>query len=206
MRGHPIVKVARLARHLAARPERVGRYLRTATRTPLALGLPWFSWPAIEFLNDHIRPGMDVFEYGGGGSTVFFASRGAKVVTVEDQPSWARRIRSALEAAGVDAVIRNAEADLSRPEGFGASTYLHALDRPYDIVAIDGPEMETPAQLRPLCFDHAQSHVRSGGLIVLDDAWRYDGRLPQSCAREHRVFEGVGPGRLGVTRTDVYVY
>ena len=57
-------------------------------RIPLDLRLPWFSWGAIRYLQEHIKPGMKVFEWGSGGSTLFFADRHCDVYSFEDNLRW----------------------------------------------------------------------------------------------------------------------
>jgi hypothetical protein len=49
----------------------IADWLRTRFRhgRSFDLGLPWLSWPAVDFLNQHLRQDMCVLEFGGGGST-----------------------------------------------------------------------------------------------------------------------------------------
>ena len=37
--------------------------------------IPWITYPAIEFLQERVRPDWDVFEYGSGNSTRWYAAR-----------------------------------------------------------------------------------------------------------------------------------
>src|SRR5262249_9447946 len=46
---------------------------RPAMTTPLDLGIPWVNYQALEWLSRIVNPRMRVFEWGSGGSTVFFA-------------------------------------------------------------------------------------------------------------------------------------
>jgi hypothetical protein len=41
---------------------------------------------------------------------------------------------------------------------------------------------------------------------VLDDSWRYDPVRAEHHAKRFEAFQSVGPGRPGVTSTDVYFY
>ena len=83
MNGNALTKLARLGRHLLTHPRHVLPYLTTGPlcrRSPLELGVPWFAQTAIEFLEHHVTRKMHVFEYGAGGSTLFFARRAAAVI------------------------------------------------------------------------------------------------------------------------------
>src|SRR5262245_18982304 len=57
-------------------------------KTSLDLELPWFSYAAIDFLEDYLEPNMSVCEYGSGGSTLFFAKRTRSVFSIENDPRW----------------------------------------------------------------------------------------------------------------------
>ena len=45
--------------------------------------LPWFTYPAIEYLSQFDFSGKRVFEYGAGNSSLFWAARAREVVAVE---------------------------------------------------------------------------------------------------------------------------
>src|SRR3954447_8579526 len=50
--------------------------------------LPWYSYPAIEYLRQLDFRTKTVFEYGSGMSTLFWASVACRVVSVEDDERW----------------------------------------------------------------------------------------------------------------------
>lgn len=49
---------------------------------------PWYTFPAIKFLKDIIKPNWNVFEYGSGYSTLFFKNRVQKLISVEHSEEW----------------------------------------------------------------------------------------------------------------------
>lgn len=53
---------------------------------------PWFTYPALDFLGDILKPESNVFEYGAGLSSIFFNCNAKKVVSVEHDANWARKI------------------------------------------------------------------------------------------------------------------
>lgn len=208
MHGSVATRLARVVRYLATHPRHIAPYVRMNPRvsSPLELGLPWFSWGAIEFLDRYVRPSMTIFEYGSGGSTLYFARRGASVRSVENNADWQVRVIEKLRTQGIDNVeIRLRPYDFVRAVHFEESEYLHAIgeDR-FDVVAIDGSEYDVP--VRPVCFRHAERHVKPGGIIVVDDSWRYPALRERSRAVRWKSFVGTGPARFGVTSTDVHHY
>lgn len=156
---------------------------------PLARGIPWLTFGAIEFLEQRLRPDMRVFEYGSGDSTIFFASRVAAVFSVEHDPAWSRHVTDALAARGLTTATTllvepspggdAAAGDPADPDAYTSSdagcagrnfrAYAAAIDShadgEFDVILIDG-------RARPSCLKHALPKLRPGGLLVLDNAER----------------------------------
>jgi precorrin-6B methylase 2 len=209
MHGTVPQKIGRLVGNLLLHPRYNTRYLShnlVRTRTPLDLEIPWFSYAAIDFLEGHLRSEMCVFEYGSGGSTVFFARRTSRVTAVENNPEWHQLVSERLRAKKLpNATLRLCPFDFKHPDGFAHSEYLAALDgEKYDVIVVDGSEEWT--QVRPICFSRAEEHIKPGGIIVVDDSWRYGSIRRSHKARRHEVFQSVGPCRPGVTSTDIFFY
>src|SRR5882762_1385041 len=66
-------------------------------RNSVADSTPWMSFAAIHFLRTITRDDMRVFEYGSGGSTMFWTSRVQEVVSVEHDLSWYNIMREELK-------------------------------------------------------------------------------------------------------------
>jgi precorrin-6B methylase 2 len=209
MKGSIPVKIGRLVANLALNPHYVPRTLRHNVIngvTPLDLELPWFSYSAIDFLSKQLRSDMEVCEYGSGGSTLFFAKRTRKVYSIEDNEKWFAMVSDRVKQHGLKNVeLKLCPFDFKNPTGFEKSEYLHAIpNRKFDVIIIDGSEEWN--QVRPICFDHAEKFINPGGLIVVDDSWRYPSLRAKNRAKQHQVFESVGPCRPGVTSTDIFFY
>ena len=58
--------------------------------------VPWFIYGAIDFIEHQINPSARVLELGGGGSTAYWLNRGHDVVTIEQDPAWLARMKSAI--------------------------------------------------------------------------------------------------------------
>lgn len=59
--------------------------------------LPWLVFAAIDFLEDLDLKGKKVFEYGSGGSTLFWLRKGANCVSLEHDRSWYEKMKPLLE-------------------------------------------------------------------------------------------------------------
>ena len=209
MHGTVSQKIGRVIGNLILHPQYISRCVVHNVingKTPLDLEIPWFSYAAIDFLKQFVQPQMTVFEYGSGGSTVFFAKRAASVFSVEDNPKWFEWVSRRVQQQGLSNVtLKLCEFDFKDPVGFEHSAYLQAIpDEKFDIIVVDGSEEWT--QVRPICFAKAESRIKGGGIIVVDDSWRYPALREDHHAKKLQVFQSVGPCRPGVTSTDVFFY
>jgi predicted O-methyltransferase YrrM len=209
MKGTVPQKVGRLAANLVTHPRYLSRYVThnvLSQKYPLDLEIPWLSYAVIDFLKEYLQPSMTVCEYGSGGSTLFFAKRVKSVVSIEDNPKWYERVSQRLNEHGLTNVtLKLAPFDFKNPLDFEKSAYMNAMpDTTFDVIVVDGSEEWV--QVRPIYFRHAENHIKPGGIIVVDDSWRYQALRTSHRAKRYEIFQSVGPGRPGVTSTDVYFY
>ncbi len=150
---------------------------------------PWITFPVIDFLKSSVHLNSRVFEYGGGGSTLFFINRAKEVVTVEHDPEWFTRLQQILLKQSSTNWSGNlilpdnknlSEAlDPSNPSDYYTSdknflkntfkTYVTFIDRYadeyFDIVLVDG-------RSRPSSIFHSLSKVKKGGYLIVDNSDR----------------------------------
>lgn len=94
--------------------------------------IPWYTYPAIEFLNSLNFSNKSVFEYGGGNSTLWWAKKVLNIVSVEHDPEWFAKIESKLQVN-----YRNVKLILERDKDSYINTILKS-DLKFDVVVIDG--------------------------------------------------------------------
>ena len=132
--------------------------------------MPWYTYPAIEFLKQFDFSGKRVFEYGSGNSTVFWSRRAASVVSVEDEEEWVDQMRPRLPASC---------SLLHEPDLHRYPAVIHNYPDGFDIIIVDGPGR---GWTRMKCARAALQHLRPGGLIILDNSdWVPD---TATCLRE----------------------
>jgi predicted O-methyltransferase YrrM len=146
-----------LVRHPAVGRE-LPRLAATRGRSTMRLRLPWLPFRLIDELASVVGPGSRVFEYGGGGSTLWFLDQGAEVTTVEHHDGWADELEARISSAAWT-LLRRSAAD-------AYADYVAAIDdQPdgsLDVVVVDGRE-------RARCARRAVPKVRPGGLLLVDD-------------------------------------
>lgn len=209
MQGSNLTRVARLVWQLVTHPSEISRYVSQSIRrncSPMELGLPWISYDAIDCLDGYLRPEHRVAEFGGGGSTLFFARRVSEVRCVESSVEWADRLRAKLESEQIENVDLTVHPyDPDDADAFKTSDFLSALgDETYDVILVDCYEHST--SLRPDLFKLAEQRVADGGLIIVDDAWRYPELRNASRAIKWLECKSTGPCRPGVTTTELFFY
>ena len=180
---------------------------------------PWLTFDAIDILNSLTLKGKKVFEYGSGGSTLFWLNHGAECVSIEHNPDWYNVMQPRLKGmAGIDyrLVLPEPAEDkealdiadpslyLSELRGYSFRNYACQIDsfpdNFFDIVLIDG-------RARPACIMHSVSKIKQGGCLVLDDAARsyYTSQAGAYLQQFDRLeFVGVRPTQTEIGRTDIY--
>ena len=158
-------------------------------RNSIADELPWINFLARDFLTQKLRPDFKVFEFGGGGSTLFFCKNVAEVVTVEDNPDWFKILTETVQAKGysnwrgffVSPEPSNDSSPRSHanPAHFKSSVrgledmsfenYARTIDQfpieYFDLILVDG-------RARPSCIQQAIPRLKKGGLLVVDNTER----------------------------------
>jgi precorrin-6B methylase 2 len=118
--------------------------------------IPWLTYPAIEFIQRRINKEMSVFEYGCGGSTLWWASRVKEVISIEHDKDWYQRI---LPTIPNNVMLEYVELEY----GGKYSQQIFKYKCRFDIVVIDGRD-------RVNCGLNAINALKPGGVIVWDNS------------------------------------
>lgn len=118
--------------------------------------IPWYTYPAIEFIEPRIRPDFRVFEYGSGWSTLWWGERVDTVFAVEHDPAWSELVQPQLPP--------NARVALrTEPDRYVGE--IDACGGDFDIVVVDGEH-------RNRCAKAAAARLKPSGAIVFDNSDR----------------------------------
>lgn len=148
------------------------RGAETLVRRTSAKEKAWITADALALLEDLLKPTDHVLEFGAGNSTAWLAGLTGKVTSVEESPEWAAIVRDRAAAHG----YQHVEVILVPVGATGRDTEEHrdayinvAPDLEpgsLDMVLVDG-------QYRDACALRGLGLLRSGGLLVLDNAETY---------------------------------
>ncbi|MBI3912599.1 MAG: hypothetical protein HY327_00165 [Chloroflexi bacterium] len=188
--------------------------------------LPWLCFEAIDFLKHWLdsRDSIRVFEFGSGGSTLFWLRWQAALVSVEHDSAWFDLVSKYLKAAPpVDYRLIAPEfkgeawaqsCDPADPRQYATAdeslknytfrNYAKQIDpfpeQYFDVVLIDG-------RARPACLMHSASKVKPGGLLILDNAERLyylAQTMPYLAQMSKKEFRGVCPVHINQSQTNIY--
>ena len=206
-------RALKLLGNLCSRPGNLIPYFRYSitNSSPLDLELPWWSLSAIREMEKHLNHSHRIFEWGSGGSSVFLARRCKELTTIEHDPDWFEQVGAIINEQEIgNSQLLQRETNLENEKRFLASPYATALQSKHDVIVIDGEDHFGPESrwsARESCFYLAEKWVcKDGGLIVVDDSWRYPALRQKTNARKMVVHESIGPCRVGVTTTDFHYY
>ncbi|WP_138734662.1 class I SAM-dependent methyltransferase [Modestobacter excelsi] len=161
---------------------------------------------AVEAVGGSLPPEPTVFEFGGGGSTLWLHDLGARITSVEHDPEWFEVLRDALPAS-VELVLRppalvGAIGSVAEPGHF-FDAYVGELasraDESFDLIVVDG-------RARVDCGLVARGKVKSGGMLLLDDSDRprYGALVDALSGWERADFVGLKVGGGGTAQTTVW--
>lgn len=124
--------------------------------------IPWFTYSFIHFLEKRLKKNFDVFEYGCGNSTIWFAQRVNSIDAVEGDLKWFEKIQKILPP--------NAKLlffEVQENENGNYAKAITQMQKYYDLVIVDGRD-------RNNCIKNAQAYLKPDGVLILDNSDRPD--------------------------------
>jgi hypothetical protein len=165
------------------------RKYRISEKGTLDHKIPWLVFSSIRFLKKWLKKDMQVFEYGSGGSTLFFAENTSGIVSVEHDKSWFTNAKKAMDLSGLQNISYNLiepeqDMDFQKKNNSDPRQYISGFaeyrgkhfkkyasvidaypDAYFDLVIIDG-------RARSSCIMHAMQKVKINGVLLVDNADR----------------------------------
>jgi hypothetical protein len=121
--------------------------------------IPWCTYPFIHFIEPRLHAQMNVFEFGCGNSTIWYASRVRSIKAVEHNEAWVKLVQPKLPA--------NAEVIFQNLAGDAYAGEVKRNGQKYHIVIIDGRQRNKSAS-------NSIESLTEDGIIVWDNS-----NLPQ---------------------------
>ncbi|MFT4967179.1 MAG: hypothetical protein ACI9CD_000176 [Candidatus Deianiraeaceae bacterium] len=154
--------------------------------------IPWYNDQLVDFLSAYLKEGMEVFEYGCGYSTLFYAQKSCNVYASETRQEWVTEINTIAQKNNL---INNINIQIIHPTEFPQSILCNRVQ--YNVIAVDS--------IRRLeCLKCAKSSCN--GIIILDNSERENLQQADCIMQgfQYKVFEGRGVNREGTSQAKVY--
>lgn len=120
--------------------------------------MPWMNFSIVELLNERLSDDQELFEYGSGYSTQYYAKRVKSITSVEYDEHWYKEIKLGLPS--------NAKLLFQALDQDGDySSSISKQSKDFDVVIIDGRD-------RVNCFKRSLAKLSPTGVIILDDSQR----------------------------------
>jgi hypothetical protein len=174
----------RYLKYRLARPLLKLKYRNALTKIPSS---PWMSIAAVEIFDALLTKEMKGFEFGSGGSTIFFCRRAGHLVSLEHDAAWHEQIAKKIHDLGIDNVdyhLVEKENDSDKPSLIGKRNDDHTVpftpatcfanyysfidryaDESFDFIIVDG-------RARVESTLHALPKLKKGGILILDNSER----------------------------------
>ena len=141
--------------------------------------IPWFTYPAIEYLNQIDLSNYNILEWGCGNSTSYFSKKCKALTSIESDKEWFKNV---LDKKHKNCTI------YCKEDTDEYAKYPLTLNQNFDVIVIDGIN-------RTACLNTALILHNKKGFIILDNS----DRNPELCKilREENYleidFHGFGP-------------
>jgi predicted O-methyltransferase YrrM len=187
------VRIGHWIRHPARLVARI-RYLWWEKRNP---DKPWLTPGAVAFLDAQLKSDMSAVEFGSGRSTAWYAAKVGRLLSIEHNAEWFALVTRDLAARGISNVdyrlvsLDHDESMPEQPKYDPLPRYVAVIaelpDDSLDLVIVDG-------HYRTTCIVEAQTKLKPGGLLLVDDAnlWPADRPpIPETWPEVSRTTNGI---------------
>jgi hypothetical protein len=160
--------------------------------------IPWYTYPAIELLQNREFSSRTILEFGSGQSTLWWAKSASRVVSFEENRDW------------YECVIKQIPQNVSLiydPDLRLRSFEEHMTDAEFDVVIVDGFD-------RLAVMHHCLKVLKADGIIILDNSeghWSNEDTtsypiidLLMAAGMMRVDFYGHSPGNITISCTSIF--
>lgn len=129
--------------------------------------MPWYTFGCLDYLLTLPYRSWDIFEWGGGCSTVWYSHNCVSVDTIEHDTVWALEISEYLTTQGKDNFSMHVvqvppSANQDHPNKTEYLRYLPSLNKKYDAIIIDGSYRDEAIPVSISC-------LKENGYLIFDN-------------------------------------
>jgi len=176
---------------------------------PIIQEIPWITFRAKKWLDNYLKPNMSLFEFGCGGSTLYFSKKVKEVVSIEHNKKYYNAIFKIMKQKNISncdlQLIDVPKLNKSNIDIYNSSAKKYAMSISkfpngyFDLIFIDGIE-------RNPCIKFAIKKIKQGGFLMLDNSrkekWQEGVNMLNKYVRVD--FLGVGQNHPYVWQTSIW--
>ncbi|MGY4383133.1 hypothetical protein ACVWYN_000152 [Pedobacter sp. UYP24] len=156
--------------------------------------IPWVTYSFIDFIKDRITKQQNIFEFGSGNSTIFYAKLAGSVYSVEHDKEWFEK-SSKINLSNVKMI----QCDLKTDGEYCRSAAPTGIK--FHVIIVDGRD-------RVNCCKQAIHSLTEDGIVVLDDSERSEYAEAHAFFKENGFkylpFSGMAPGVIISKYTSIF--
>jgi len=122
---------------------------------------PWLTSDMIKILDTLLRHNDCGLEFGSGRSTSYLGTKVSKLISVEHDAEWFRKILPIAKSLGVDYRLCQ-DGITGLPNSSYVNVHLDLKDESLDFVLVDGVS-------RDYCTLHILKKIKPGGMLIIDN-------------------------------------
>jgi tRNA A58 N-methylase Trm61 len=156
--------------------------------------IAWVTYSFIDFIKERVNKQLDIFEFGSGNSTIFYAGLAKSVYSVEHDKDWFEK-SSQINLPNVNMI----HCDLQPGSDYCKSAI--ATGKKFHMIIVDGRD-------RVNCCKQAIAALTEDGVVVLDDSERAEYSEAHAFFKangfKHLPFSGMAPGAIVSKCTSIF--
>lgn len=156
--------------------------------------IAWVTYSFIDFIKEKISKELDIFEFGSGNSTIFYAGLAGSVYSVEHDQDWFQK-SSQIKLSNVNMIHCGLQ-----PGGDYCKSAI-TTGKKFHMIIVDGRD-------RVNCCKQSLAALTENGVVVLDDSERAEYAEAHAFFKahgyKHLPFSGMAPGVIVSKCTSVF--
>jgi len=120
--------------------------------------IAWYTYPAIEYLNNFDFSQKSIFEYGSGNSSIYWANKAKDVTSIEHDKSWYEKVKSSFAPN---------QTLLHKDNNEQYENSISLVEKKYDVIIIDGMRR---SECSRVIKDFLNKESSEGFMVILDNS------------------------------------
>jgi hypothetical protein len=123
--------------------------------------IPWYTYSAIEYLNNIDFSKKSIFEYGSGNSSTYWSNKAKDIISIEHDKEWYEKVKLNLKV-NQTLLLKGKNTEYEKS--------ITLIDKKFDVIVIDGIRR---VECIKIIEKYLDKESEEGCLVILDNSDRY---------------------------------